>query len=76
MRYLFAIAAALFAALTFVLFNMGMDYINFDHGLHPLIAFPSALVTVLLLWVSLSFYTYYPQMTKLQSAIEQLAYWD
>lgn len=24
----------------FLTFNLGMDYINFDYGLHPIIAFP------------------------------------
>lgn len=32
-----------------VLFNLGMDYINFGYGMHPLIAFPVA--TVLLVGI-------------------------
>jgi len=32
---------------SFIMFNLGMDYINFDSGIHPLIAFPIALITLI-----------------------------
>jgi len=28
----------------FITFNLGMDWINLDHGLHPVIAFPIATI--------------------------------
>lgn len=31
--------------IAFITFNMGMDWINIGHGLHPAIAFPITTVT-------------------------------
>ena len=44
-KTLFVIALSL---LTFITANLGMDYINFGHGLHPAIAFPVSTVAVIL----------------------------
>lgn len=33
-------------SVTFIGFNLGMDHINFNEGIHPLIAFPLAVVAI------------------------------
>ena len=36
------------AIMAFIMFNLGMDYINFYSGLHPYIAFPVAIICVII----------------------------
>jgi hypothetical protein len=40
------------AILAFVLYNLGMDWINFGYGIHPALAFPTAALVIFLalLW--------------------------
>lgn len=40
-----------------VFFNLGMDYLNFDHGLHPAIAFPITILAIVAMWYFLSWDT-------------------
>lgn len=39
------IVALLLLCIAFIMFNLGMDYVNFNIGLHPGIALPIALAS-------------------------------
>jgi uncharacterized membrane protein (DUF485 family) len=45
----------MFAA--FVSFNLGMDWINFGHGLHPAIAFPIATLAIVMMFILPAIYS-------------------
>lgn len=48
MRYIHITAATLLCVLAYVMFNLGMDWINFGYGVHPAFAFTAVPLLVAL----------------------------
>ncbi len=46
-------------------FNLSMDYINFSHGLHPIIGFPVTFICIFILY-------FYRDLLKLYAAFNKM----
>lgn len=65
---------------SFISFNLGMDWINFGYGLHPVIAFPIATITFLFACLIGYYFELLGECAKAAAksadAMEKLAHWD
>lgn len=64
----------------FISFNLGMDWLYFGYGLHPVIAFPIATITFVIACGVGHYFDHLgewaKQAKKASEAMEKLAHWD